>query len=163
MGFFSVNGEVEGMKNLDVKLGFSQVPVDHTCEGKNISPGFEVHGLSDASTSMAIILDDPDAPSGAFVHWIIWNIPPTKIIPEAIPNKGLVTEPIEGVQGLNSFGKIGYMGPCPPPGKPHRYIFRVYGLDQMLELSAGASRRDLEEAMQKHIVQTGEAKATCGR
>jgi len=149
------------MKNLEVKLGFHQIPVDHTCMGRNISPGFEVHGLS--SASMAIIVDDPDAPSGTFVHWIIWNMLPIKIIPEGIPNRQMVTEPIEAVQGINGFGKIGYMGPCPPPGKPHRYFFRVYGLDGMLNLAPGSGRRELEAAMRGHILETGQALATFGR
>jgi Raf kinase inhibitor-like YbhB/YbcL family protein len=149
------------MKTLDVKLGFREVPADHTCEGKNISPGFEVHGLNAAS--MAIIVEDPDAPSGSFVHWAIWNMQPSKNIPEGIPNKPVTSDPIEAVQGVNGFGKIGYMGPCPPPGKPHRYLFRVYGLDIVLNLSPGASRRELEEAMRGHILQTGETVATFGR
>jgi len=149
------------MKSLDVYLGFSQVPVDHTCEGKNVSPRIEVQGLN--ATSMAVIVEDQDAPSGVFTHWIIWNIPPTEAIPAGIPNSATVTKPIQAVQGLNGFGKVGYLGPCPPPGKPHRYLFRVFGLDTMLELQPGASRQSLERAMTGHVLQQGTAIATYER
>ncbi len=149
------------MKNLDVHLGFSQVPYDNTCEGKNISPKIDVQGLN--STSMVVVVEDQDAPSGVFTHWTIWNILPTGVIPAGIPRNATVTKPIQAVQGLNSFGKIGYSGPCPPPGKPHRYFFRVFGLDTMLELPPGASRQSLEKAMTGHVIQQGTAMATYGR
>jgi Raf kinase inhibitor-like YbhB/YbcL family protein len=115
------------------------------------------------ATSLAIIMDDTDAPSGAFVHWIMWNIPPIEEMPEGIPRVPVLTSPFKASQGSNSFGKIGYMGPCPPPGRPHKYHFRIYGLDKMLDLEPGASRQALERAMQGHIVQQGEAIATYGR
>lgn len=153
--------EEEAMKKLEVRLGFSEIPEDSTCEGKNISPRIEIQGLDAAS--MVIILDDPDSPSGAFTHWIIWNIEPVSIIPEDIPRNATVESPIVGEQGTNSYGKIGYLGPCPPPGKPHRYVFRVYGLDRMLDIRPGASRKELDAAMKGHIVQQGEAMATYGR
>jgi hypothetical protein len=149
------------MKNLDIHLGFSQVPDDHTCEGRNVSPRIEVHGLN--ATSMAVIVEDKDAPSGVFTHWIIWNILPVDVIPEGIPNNAAVMKPIQAVQGLNSFGKVGYLGPCPPPGKLHRYFFCVFGLDTMLDLQAGASRQKLERAMAGHVLQQGEATATYRR
>lgn len=154
-------GEVEGMKKLEVKLGFSEVPEDYTCEGKNISPKIEVQGLD--ATSMAVVVEDLDSPSGAFTHWIIWNIEPVDVIPEGIPRNATVTSPIKGEQGINNFGQVGYLGPCPPPGKPHRYVFRVYGLDRMIDLRPGASRRELETAMRGHIIQQGEAVARYGR
>lgn len=154
-------GGVESMKNLEVKLGFSQVPANNTCEGKNLSPQIEIGGLN--ATSVAIIVDDIDAPSGIFTHWIIWNIEPTNFVPAGIPNSTKVMTPIKAVQGLNSFGRIGYMGPCPPSGKPHRYYFRVYGLDRMLDLNPGAARKGLESAMIGHILQQGEAMATYQR
>ncbi len=150
----------EAMKNLEVKLGFAQVPVNHTCEGRDTSPKIEVSGMN--STSLAVILEDIDAPRGTFTHWIAWNIEPREIIPEGFPRNATVQKPIRAIQGVNSFGKIGYWGPCPPPGKPHRYIFRVYGLDRMLNLNAGATRQELERAMQGHIEQQGEALAIFG-
>jgi len=154
-------GEVESMKNLEVDLGFSQVPVDSTCEGRNLSPQIEILGLN--STSLAIIVDDIDAPSGIFTHWLIWNIMPLDLIPAGMPNNLKIITPLKAIQGVNSFGKIGYMGPCPPKGKPHRYYFRIYGLDKMLDLDPGATRKELENAMKGHILQQGEAMATYQR
>ena len=112
---------------------------------------------------MAVIVDDPDAAGGSFTHWIIWNIPPMDVIPGAIPKNATVNKPISALQGMTSFGEVGYGGPCPPPGKPHRYFFRVFGLDRMLDLGPGASRQDLEKAMVGHVLQKGEAMATYGR
>lgn len=154
-------GGVEKMKNLEVNLGFNQIPVDYTCDGRDTSPKIEIHGLN--ATSVAIILDDPDAPSGTFTHWVIWNIEPTDFVPADIPNNPTLVKPVKAVQGSNTAGRIGYMGPCPPKGKPHRYYFRVYGLDRMLDLNPGATRSDLEIAMKGHILQQGEAMAICQR
>jgi Raf kinase inhibitor-like YbhB/YbcL family protein len=154
-------GDGNYMNNISVKLNFSQVPKEFTCLGKNISPEIKVSGTN--ATSLALILDDPDAPRGTFTHWIIWNINPVGTIPEGIPNVPNLQTPIIAVQGLNSGGKIGYMGPCPPSGKPHRYFFKVYGLDAMLNLKAGSDRSRLETAMKGHILQQGEAMATFGR
>lgn len=151
----------EAMKNLEVKLGFAQVPVNHTCEGQDTSPRIEVHGLN--ATSLAVIVEDIDAPRGTFTHWIAWNIEPREIVPEGIPRNATVQKPIRALQGQSDFGKIGYWGPCPPPGRPHRYVFRVYGLDGMLDLRAGATRAELESAMLGHVVQQGEAMATFRR
>jgi Raf kinase inhibitor-like YbhB/YbcL family protein len=151
-------GEADTMKSLEILLGFDQIPVNHTCDGMDISPRIEVNGLN--ATSVAIILDDPDAPLGTFTHWIIWNMQTTEVIPAGIPKDPVVTKPIKAVQGSNSAGEIGYMGPCPPRGKTHRYHFKVYGLDEMLNLSAGATKMDLENSMRGHILQQGEAMAT---
>lgn len=158
---FLCQGGVDTVKNLEVKLGFSQIPVDYTCDGRDTSPKIEIHGLN--ATSIAIILDDPDAPAGTFTHWVIWNIEPTDFVPADIPNDPRLVQPIRAVQGSNSFGKIGYMGPCPPKGKPHHYHFRVYGLDKMLDLNPGATKSDLETAIKGHTLQKGEAIATYAR
>jgi Raf kinase inhibitor-like YbhB/YbcL family protein len=157
----TIKGEEDGMQKLDVKLGFDRVPLENTCEGKNFSPQIGLSGLN--ATSVVVVVDDPDAPGGTFTHWLIWNIKPSSIIPAGIPKSPSLSEPIKAEQGLNDFRRIGYMGPCPPPGKPHRYFFRVYGLDEMLSLKAGASRSELENAMRGHILQQGEASATFGR
>ena len=149
------------MDKINVHLSFSQVPKEFTCLGKNISPEIDIGGVN--AKSMVIILEDPDAPRGIFTHWIMWNINPMSTIPEGIPNVPTLNTPIMAVQGVNSGGEIGYTGPCPPPGKPHRYFFRVYGLDMMLKLKAGSDRAGLENAMKGHIVQQGEAMATFGR
>lgn len=144
-----------------VTLGFEQFPSESTCEGADLSPRIEIQGCN--ASSLAIILEDPDAPSGTFIHWIIWNIPPNSIIPPAIARKATLSDPLPCRQGYNDFGEIGYAGPCPPSGKPHRYFFRVFCLDCMLDLAAGASAEELREAMQGHIVQQGQAMASFGR
>lgn len=153
-------GETD-MKSLVVKLGFDPVPDEYTCQGMDVSPMIEIQGLN--ATSMAVIVDDPDAPSAVFTHWLIWNIPPMNVIPRAIAKKATINEPFIAVQGRNDFGEIGYAGPCPPPGKPHRYFFRVFGLDRMLDLPAGAFAADLQKAMKGHVIQKGEAVASYGR
>ena len=157
----NIQAEETNMKNLEVNLGFSQIPDNYTCKGADISPRIEVRGLNAVSVAVAVV--DIDAPSGIFTHWIAWNIPPTESIPQAIPKKAKVTAPIQAVQGTNSFGKIGYAGPCPPPGRLHRYSFRVYGLDRVLDLQPGADLQSLESAMSGHVLQQGEATATYQR
>jgi Raf kinase inhibitor-like YbhB/YbcL family protein len=159
--FIAAIGEETEMKKLEVKLSFTQVPTESTCQGKDISPKITLEGLN--ATSIAIIVDDTDAPSGAFTHWIIWNIPPLEEVPQGISRDAALTAPFMASQGMNGFGKVGYMGPCPPPGRPHSYHFRVYGLDTILDLQPGASRTALERAMKGHIMQQGEAIATYGR
>ena len=157
------------MKKLDIVLNFTKIPINYTCDGRNISPRIEVHGLDESVKSLAVILDDPDSPSGAFTHWAIWNLPPMDIIPEGIPNDPVVTLPLgEGeitgaVQGSNSYGKVGYMGPCPPKGVNHRYDFKVYALNFTLDLRPGSSKKDLEAAMRGRILQQGQANATYER
>lgn len=148
---------------IDVKLEFSQFPTKYTCDGEDISPKIEIYGIRDDVKSLAIIVDDPDAPLGTFNHWIIWNIEPTNIIPEGIPKEYELTSPIKAVQGKNDFGKVGYNGPCPPPGKPHRYFFKVYALDTFFDLKAGSAKGEVEKAIEGHVIQYGEAVATYGR
>ena len=95
--------------------------------------------------SLALVLEDPDAPSGIFVHWVMWNIPPgTREISENSSPRGVQ-------QGLNDFRKHGYIGPCPPSGT-HRYFFKIYALDTLLRLQSGAAKKDLEKAMKGHII-----------
>ncbi|MFX0097116.1 MAG: YbhB/YbcL family Raf kinase inhibitor-like protein [Candidatus Hodarchaeota archaeon] len=149
------------MEKLKVKLEFVQFPRKHTCDGEDISPKIEIEGLN--VKSVAIICDDPDAPMGTFNHWVIWNVEPTSSIPEGIPKEKEISKPIKATQGRTDFGRIGYGGPCPPRGKPHRYFFKVYGLDAILDLPAGSSKKELEKAMKGHILQYGEAMATYGR
>jgi Raf kinase inhibitor-like YbhB/YbcL family protein len=157
----AVQAEETDMKSLVVKLGFDRVPDESTCQGMDVSPKIEIDGLN--ATSVAVIVDDPDAPSAVFTHWLIWNIPPMNIIPRAIARKGNISDPFTAVQGTNDFGEIGYTGPCPPRGKPHRYYFHVFGLDRMLDLPAGCSAKELRKAMEGHTIQKGEAVATYGR
>jgi hypothetical protein len=147
--------------DLEVDLGFLEFPLENTCEDADISPSMEIWGSN--ASSLAIILEDPDAPSGSFIHWIIWNIPPLSVIPPAIARNATIDHPFPAQQGMNDFGEIGYAGPCPPSGKPHRYFFQVFGLDETLELPAGASAEDLKEAMHGHVLQKGQAVATFSR
>ncbi len=132
------------------------IPAKFTCDGEDINPPIFIGNISERTKSLVIIVDDPDAPMGTFTHWIAWNIPPRGEIPEAVPKVGRVEKPIPMVQGRNDFGKIGYGGPCPPRGKPHHYHFKVYALDTTLNLPPEATRKELEKAMEGHVIQWGE-------
>lgn len=122
------------------------IPGKYTCDGEDINPPLEFEGIPEKAESLVLIVDDPDAPTKTFTHWIVWNIEPVAKIDE---------DSIPGVEGINDFRKIGYGGPCPPSGT-HRYFFRVYALDKNLELKAGAGRKELENGMIGHIVAEGE-------
>jgi len=129
----------------------AQIPNEYTCKGEDASPVLAWTGDPAHTVSYALIMDDPDAPSGTFVHWLIWNIPPAlQLLPKDIIKSG--TLPNGAMQGRNDFGNVGYNGPCPPPGKTHRYYFRLYALDTKLTLQPGATRRELEAAMKGHIL-----------
>jgi Raf kinase inhibitor-like YbhB/YbcL family protein len=124
------------------------IPERFTCSGDNESPALEFTGVPDGTHSLALILDDPDAPMGTFVHWVIYNLPSAlKGLPEGVSSSAGGLE-----QGVNGFGKIGYTGPCPPPGKPHHYRFRFYALDQKLELKQGVTSQKVEAAMKGHVL-----------
>lgn len=148
---------------LDVRLDFDSFPEIYTCDGENISPPIEIGGIDGSVASMAMILEDPDAPRGTFVHWLIWNLEPSATIPKGMPPEGEISDLAGAVQGANDFGLIGYYGPRPPPGQAHRYVLKVYGLDSSLDLEPGSDRSDLDVAMGGHILQSGEAVATYGR
>jgi hypothetical protein len=120
------------------------IPVRHTCDGARVSPSLLFHDVPDEASSLALIMDDPDAPGGTFTHWLMWNMPPS------IHQVSEGTRP-EGVMGKNDFGDIDYGPPCPPEGT-HRYRFRLYALDDHLDLHRGADREQLEGAMQGHII-----------
>jgi Raf kinase inhibitor-like YbhB/YbcL family protein len=140
----------------------SPIPKDCTADGKDMSPPLEWKGAPDGTKSLAIICDDPDAPRGVFVHWIIFNIDPKKKgLPEAIP----ASEVLEGgmKQGTNSMDKVGYKGPSPPKGPAHRYFFKVYALDKVLDLAQGARKTQLTDAMQGHILAPGQVMGTYKR
>jgi Raf kinase inhibitor-like YbhB/YbcL family protein len=150
------------MEPLIVKLDFLEFPPAHTCDGGNRSPRLHLKGL--ASASVAIMVFNPFEKSCcSFTPWICWNIPPLPVIPAGIPREGVTVVPVAAVQGITDYGTIGYTGPCPPPGEIIRYQFRVYGLDAMLELPAGADKHALVAAMQGHMVQYGETVAICSR
>ncbi len=138
------------------------IPVEYTCDGANISPPLSWEGVPAQTRSLALIMDDPDAPAGTWVHWLLYNIPPQVTeLAEALSDARQL--PGIGLQGHNSFKNSGYGGPCPPRGNPHRYFFRLYALDKVLDLEPGAERRELEAAMQGHILAQGEIMATYRR
>jgi Raf kinase inhibitor-like YbhB/YbcL family protein len=122
------------------------IPPLYTCEGKDINPPLEVHNIPQGAQSLALIVEDPDAPNGVFDHWLVWNI---------LPQRDIAERSNPGINGTNSFGKTGYGGPCPPSGS-HRYFFRVYALDIELDLLAGANKKELQKAMEGHILAEGE-------
>ena len=137
------------------------IPRPYTCDGVNISPPLEWNGTPKSAKTIAIIADDPDAPSGTWVHWVVYNLPAENIgLVENLP----ATEDLKagGLQGMNDFKKIGYGGPCPPSGT-HRYFFKVYAIDSELPLKAGATKADVEKAMQGHIVAQGQLMGTYSR
>jgi Raf kinase inhibitor-like YbhB/YbcL family protein len=138
------------------------IPKKHTCEAADVSPALEWSGPPAGTVSLALIMDDPDAPAGTWVHWVLWNLPASAHgFPEAVAKQDQLDDGTR--QGRNSFRKIGYNGPCPPPGKPHRYFFRLYALDEKLELAPGASSSDLQEAMKGHVLSQAEYMGTYRR
>ena len=130
------------------------IPERYTCSGHNESPALEWTGVPGAARSLVLILDDPDAPMGTFVHWVIYNISPAA---KGLPGDVSATETVAGgEQGVNGRNATGYTGPCPPPGKPHHYHFRLYALDRKLEFKTGATARQVEEAIQGHVLASTE-------
>ena len=130
------------------------IPKKYTCDGSNISPPIKWDSVPPQAKSLALIADDPDAPMGTWVHWVIFNIPPSLSgLPESIPPKDSL--PNGSLQGKNDFRNSGYGGPC-PPGGTHRYFFKLYALDIMLQLKPGCTKADLLKAMQGHIVAEGQ-------
>jgi Raf kinase inhibitor-like YbhB/YbcL family protein len=122
----------------------------YTCEGQNISPPLAWSGAPEGTRSLALIMDDPDAPSGIFTHWVVFNIPPeSQNLPAAAKSANL---PAGTLQGRNSYGTTSYGGPCPPPGSPHHYRFTLYALDQPAALAAGATREQLLGATRSHVL-----------
>lgn len=131
------------------------IPEEYTCKGKDISPSLSWKETPAGTKSFTLIMDDPDAPAEPFVHWIIYNIPAdTQKLPKSMPLKKTLAD--GSLQGITDMGGPGYSGPCPPPGKPHRYYFRIYALDIKLDLPPAASRNQVESAMKGHILAKGE-------
>ena len=127
------------------------IPRQYTCDGRDLSPPLSFSGLPPEAKSLALICDDPDAPGKTWVHWVLYNLPPgSKGLPEGVPATKDV--PGGGAQGNNDFRKIGYGGPAPPPGKPHRYFFKLHALDSTLNLTEGATKKELLAAMEGHLL-----------
>ena len=122
------------------------IPPKYTCEGDDINFPLEINDVPEEVKSLALIMEDPDAPNGTFYHWLLWNISPNEAIAEGN---------VPGISGTNSFGKTGYGGPCLPSGS-HRYFIKVFGLDKTLDLPESSSRNELLEAMKGHVVAGGE-------
>ena len=133
----------------------AMIPQQYTCKGDDVSPALEWSDAPAKAASFAIIMDDPDAPRGTWVHWVLWNLPASAhSVPQGVPK----SEQLDGGarQGRNSNGNVGYNGPWPPMGQTHRYFFRVYALDTKLDLAARAERADLDAAMKGHVLAEGE-------
>ena len=122
-----------------------KIPPKYTCDGEDISPPLEIAEVPAETKSLVLISDDPDAPGGSWIHWLVWNIDPA--ITEIAEN----TVPTGAVEGITSFGKTGYGGPCPPSGT-HRYFFKLYALDTRIDLTAEADKEKLEQAIEGHIL-----------
>jgi Raf kinase inhibitor-like YbhB/YbcL family protein len=139
------------------------IPIQYTCDGNNVSPPLQWGSIPKDSQSLALVCKDSDAPSGVFVHWLIFNLLP---IVSYLPEDLLTTRTLAesgASQGRNDFDNIGYDGPCPPPGNFHRYFFRLYALDARLRLQEGATKDELERAMEGHILATGQLMGTYKR
>lgn len=152
--------EVKGEDKMDIKVtstAFEEggmIPSKYTCDGEDISPPLSWSGVPEGTKSIALISDDPDAPMGTWVHWVAFNLPPeTRELIEDISHGEMLE--VGGKQGKTDFGKVGYGGPCPPSGT-HRYYFKIYALDSMINSEAGITKADLLEAMKGHILAQGQ-------
>jgi len=130
------------------------IPSKYTCDGEDISPPLSWSNVPKGTKSLALICDDPDAPIGTWIHWVVYNIPPTvNQLPEGIPATEAI--PNGAKQGISDFKRLGYGGPCPPSGT-HRYFFKLYALDTQLQLKSEATKEDLVGAMEGHTLGTGQ-------
>jgi Raf kinase inhibitor-like YbhB/YbcL family protein len=137
------------------------IPKKFACDS-DVSPALRWSDPQAGTQSLALIADDPDAPAGTWVHWVVYDLPPTlRQLPEDMPKQATI--PGGGTQGTNDFGRIGYGGPCPPPGKPHRYFFKLSALDKKLDLKSGATKQQVESAMRAHILAQAELMGTYQR
>ncbi len=138
------------MEELVVKSSAFQnnrnIPKKYTCDSEDVNPPLIIEAIPEKTESLVLIVDDPDAPMGTWDHWIVWNIPPAGEIAE---------NSVPGKEGMNSFNKTSYGGPCPPSGT-HRYFFKVYALDTKLDLDSSARKKDVTEAMKNHIIAKGQ-------
>jgi Raf kinase inhibitor-like YbhB/YbcL family protein len=122
------------------------IPSKYTCDGKNVNPSLNLEGVPDNAESLVLIVDDPDAPMGTWVHWVVWNIPVTEKIDE---------NSVPGTEGVSTSGDHSYSGPCPPSGT-HRYFFKIYALDTKLDIGENSRKENVENAMEGHVVGKGE-------
>ncbi len=140
------------------------IPSKYTCDGADTSPALAWSGAPAGTAAFALIADDPDAPSGTWVHWVLFNLPASSTaLPEGVAKTDAPAGLGGALQGRNDFRRVGYGGPCPPPGKLHRYFFKVYALDATLPLKAGATKQDVERAMRGHVLGEGSLMGTYAR
>ena len=138
------------------------IPRRHAFDDQDISPALQWSGVPPAAKSLALVCDDPDAPMGTWVHWVIYDLPPAASgLSEGVPKSPELANGAK--QGVNDYKKIGYGGPCPPPGKPHRYFFKLYALDTVTGLKSGATKKDLLKAMEGHVLAEGQLMGTYQR
>jgi Raf kinase inhibitor-like YbhB/YbcL family protein len=139
------------MKELSIKSPAfepnKQIPKKYSCDGQDINPPLTIEGTPEEAKTLVLIMDDPDAPSGTFDHWVVWNIPAS--------TTKIAEDTVTGAEGLNGMRQQRYNGPCPPSGT-HRYFFKVYALDTDLTLASTSKKSDAEKAMQNHILAKGE-------
>ena len=156
----------EGATKLDLtSAAFTEgdtIPTRYTCDGDDLSPPLSWGAPPAGTGSLALICDDPDAPVGTWVHWVLYDLPPgvTSLAEGIPPDEELAGG---GRQGNNSWPRIGYGGPCPPKGSPHRYVFKLYALDTKLNLSPGATNKELLKAMEGHVLAQGQLIGRYGR
>lgn len=156
----AVSGAVLTLSSPNLQDG--RVPKQFTCDGADESPSISWTAPPAGTKSLALTVLDPDAPGETFTHWVIFNLPPnTAGLPEGVPKQGQLASGAR--QGKTDFGKVGYGGPCPPPGKPHHYVFTLYALDTEIDVPAGAPRSHVEPAMKGHIIGHGEVTAQYSR
>ncbi len=122
------------------------IPSKYTCDGEDVNPPLKIEGIPEETKSLVLIIEDPDAPRGLWIHWVVWNISPTDTIKE---------NTIPGTEGITTSRLHSYSGPCPPSGT-HRYFFKVYALDTKLTLNANSEKQDVEKTMQNHMLAKGE-------
>jgi len=138
------------------------IPKKYTCDGSDVSPALTWSGAPQGTQGFALIADDPDAPVGTWSHWVLYDLPAgTTSLAESVSK--VDAPPGGGQQGKNDFGKTGYGGPCPPPGTPHRYFFKLYAVDRRLDLKPGARQKEVERALQGHILAQAELMGKYGR
>ncbi|HLY42721.1 MAG TPA: YbhB/YbcL family Raf kinase inhibitor-like protein [Terracidiphilus sp.] len=143
-------------------LQSGQIPLAYTCDGANISPQLSWSDPPPGTESLALIVTDPDAPSGTFTHWILFNLPASsRSLSPGVPEKDQLADGSR--QGENDFDRTGYGGPCPPHHSDHRYVFTLYALDTTLDLPVGASKKQVDKAIKNHVLARGELTAHYGR
>ena len=138
------------------------IPIPYTCSGDNKSPSLAWSGVPITTRTLALVVRDPDAPMGSYVHWVLYNLPASVTeLPVGIPTASIAA--LGALQGVNGSGANGYQGPCSPPGAPHHYHFKLYALDAKLDLSPGATADEVERAMNGHVIASAELIGTFAR